>query len=147
MNSSFRAQALKELKGSPAGGRRVSGEIDGMGYAAFEKRLLCFSPPSFLLIARDASTLRHFRHPLHHHNNNNYTGAGSTGTADEPLLPSSTGAGGAPPSAWWNPSRDIQSSAELITGSWLNVLIILCPLGIISEHAGWGPSATFLLVS
>lgn len=59
----------------------------------------------------------------------------------EALLP------GAPaPSDWWNPGKDVTSSWHMLSSSWLNLLILCCPLGIISPHVGWSASATFLLV-
>lgn len=34
----------------------------------------------------------------------------------------------------------------MVKSSWLNVLLVAAPLGLVAEHMGWGASAIFLLV-
>lgn len=52
-----------------------------------------------------------------------------------------------PSSAWWNPKKDIQSSIHMITGSWLNLLLLLIPFAFVSEFMHWSATTVFLLVS
>lgn len=67
-----------------------------------------------------------------------------------PLLPGSAdGSGGdaaAGLSKWWNPTRDLDSSVHLLTGSWLNVLLLTVPFAFAAEMLHWAPTTIFLLV-
>lgn len=51
-----------------------------------------------------------------------------------------------PVSAWWNPKRDLESSFDLIKSSWLNLLLLACPLAIASEALHWSATTIFMLV-
>jgi hypothetical protein len=53
---------------------------------------------------------------------------------------------GPPVSAWWNPKQDLESSYDLIKSSWLNVLLLACPLGIAAHALNWSATTVFLLV-
>ncbi|KAI8474626.1 MAG: calcium/proton exchanger [Monoraphidium minutum] len=46
---------------------------------------------------------------------------------------------------WLSPAKDMAGSWTIMKSSWLNVLLVAVPLGLVSEHAGWSPSVTFLL--
>ena len=55
------------------------------------------------------------------------------------------------PTAWWNPAQDRVGLRELFIpsrenyGSWINVLIILTPLGWISHFLHWSAYAIFII--
>lgn len=43
--------------------------------------------------------------------------------------------------------RDAIAIREMLLSSWLNLLLVCSPLGVISHQLGWGAVPTFLLVS
>jgi hypothetical protein len=49
-------------------------------------------------------------------------------------------------SAWWNPKHDLESSFEMLKSSWLNVLLVAAPLGIVAHALQWQATTVFLLV-
>jgi hypothetical protein len=49
-------------------------------------------------------------------------------------------------SAWWNPKHDLESSFEMLKSSWLNVLLVAAPLGIVAHAMQWQATTVFLLV-
>lgn len=54
--------------------------------------------------------------------------------------------GDAPPSAWWNPKHDLESSFDLIKSSWLNLLLLACPFAIAAHMLQWSATTVFSLV-
>ena len=44
-----------------------------------------------------------------------------------------------------NLRQDLISTKKMILGSWINLLLIFAPLGIISKAVDWSPSVTFFL--
>ena len=58
----------------------------------------------------------------------------------------SGGGGGGGGGALLSPAADLAGSWTMLKSSWLNVLIVAAPLGLVAEHLGWGASAVFLLV-
>ena len=51
-----------------------------------------------------------------------------------------------PQSGWIAPRQDLKTAWEMLISSWLNVLLLLLPLGFASGLLGWPASATFILV-
>jgi hypothetical protein len=48
--------------------------------------------------------------------------------------------------AFWSPKSDIKAVWGLLTSSWLNVALVLVPLGYASSKLGWNATAIFTLV-
>ena len=46
---------------------------------------------------------------------------------------------------WWSFKTDVKAIGGLIFSSWLNLLLITAPLGIMSQFLHWGPTPTFIL--
>eukprot|EP00892_Ulva_mutabilis_P007795 jgi/Ulvmu1/5388/UM022_0183.1 len=46
---------------------------------------------------------------------------------------------------FWAPKSDFIALKNLLFGSWLNILLLLCPVGIYAHHAAWNPTAIFIL--
>lgn len=47
---------------------------------------------------------------------------------------------------FWSPHTDAKAIWGLLTGSWLNLMLVLVPLGYISAKYEWGATWTFSLV-
>ena len=47
---------------------------------------------------------------------------------------------------WWSPKSDLQALWGLLVSSWLNVLLVLVPLGYLSHMLEWNAVAIFSLV-
>jgi hypothetical protein len=47
---------------------------------------------------------------------------------------------------FWSPGSDLRAILGLLMGSWLNLLLVLVPLGWLSHKLDWSPTATFVLV-
>ena len=53
--------------------------------------------------------------------------------------------------AWWNPQADIVGLRNLLwfsrenPGNWINLLVLLTPLGWIAHFVGWSAYATFII--
>lgn len=66
------------------------------------------------------------------------TGAGFRSTLDDiPLVK--------PRGMFWSPSTDARAIWNLLTGSYMNVLLVLCPLGVLASYRDWGATTVFLL--
>ena len=48
--------------------------------------------------------------------------------------------------AFWSPKTDAKAIWGLLTGSWLNVMLVLAPLGYIAHHQQWSATLVFCLV-
>lgn len=46
---------------------------------------------------------------------------------------------------WWSFKTDLKAFTGLIFASWLNLLLVTAPLGIMSHFLKWGPTPTFIL--
>lgn len=46
---------------------------------------------------------------------------------------------------WFAFKSDVKAIYGLIMSSWMNVLLVMAPLGILSHYLHWGPVAVFLL--
>lgn len=47
---------------------------------------------------------------------------------------------------FWAPKNDFIALKNLIFGSWINLLLFLCPLGVWAHMQEWSPTAVFMLV-
>jgi hypothetical protein len=48
--------------------------------------------------------------------------------------------------AFWSPLSDLKAIFGLLTGSWLNMMLVLVPLAFLGKHLGWSATAIFSLV-
>lgn len=46
---------------------------------------------------------------------------------------------------WWSFKTDVKAISGLIFSSWLNILLVTAPLGIMSQYLKWGATPTFIL--
>lgn len=46
---------------------------------------------------------------------------------------------------WWSFKTDVKAISGLVFSSWLNLLLVTAPLGIMSQYLKWGATSTFIL--
>lgn len=47
---------------------------------------------------------------------------------------------------FWAPKSDFIALKNLVFGSWINLLLFLCPLGVWAHMSDWNPTSVFMLV-
>jgi hypothetical protein len=51
-----------------------------------------------------------------------------------------------PTSSFWSPKTDAKAIFGMLTSSWINVLLVIAPLGYVADKLEWGAVSVFCLV-
>ena len=49
------------------------------------------------------------------------------------------------PAGWFTFGTDVKAIYGLIMSSWMNMLLVMAPLGVMAHYLNWGPIAVFVL--